>query len=665
MRDLAVEAFYNQRLILACLAAGAALGIAGLVLAHTEYTAESQILIRAAAETGPREGLNGPALPLAGDAVQRIVQSDIQIIGSDPVLVPALFSLKGRGEPQDLERLRGRLRISAEPNSGLIKVDVKDTDRSRALKTLSVILNAYAARRAKLYVSGAAPRQTALVDSSEAEITRLSAKIAEARQKGGVLDVAQAIQLAVSDLDALDQRLGQARERRSADMGERQAASAGIGRTPERILQGRDITNSTPNDDAHNTLLRLRQDRAHLASQYAADWPGLAELDLKIAAAKNEIAVNDSDAHHSDHTNRNPVFDQLSARRAALDLDLVALSHQIAEIGREQAMVRARVAVLQGVDAELHELERRRTVQEGIQRQLAVSQAGARLADAGMDDGNAALRIVQPPSAPLKGTSLGPTYLLAGVLLGAAAALAAACTASVLRQRYISARDAERGLNLQPLAETGAAGADIGRAAGAEAIASLATLLADIRFEQKPIKIVQIVGIEAAGKASLALALGQTMARRGRGPVLLVDFDSEGWYREAARAGAERRLELANSRLDIAKATTPGLWIATQTRATALGDPDAPVEALRQWIEVLRGSFGLIVFVAPHAFADYAARRLYPLADVNVLLVDSATTRTATAQRMREVVLAAGGDLLGFVFTSRRHFIPEPILKWL
>ena len=147
--------------------------------------------------------------------------------------------------------------------------------------------------------------------------------------------------------------------------------------------------------------------------------------------------------------------------------------------------------------------------------------------------------------------------------------------------------------------------------------------------------------------------------------MLIVDFDAQDRYRESAPHAAVRTLQMAGGRLTIAPAATPGLWIATQTAETPLGDPTASAALLGQWIETLRQSFGLVLFVAPTAFADYPARRLYPLVDANLLLIDAESTRKAAAHRMREVVLGAGGDLLGFVFTSRRHFIPERILKWL
>ena len=59
------------------------------------------------------------------------------------------------------------------------------------------------------------------------------------------------------------------------------------------------------------------------------------------------------------------------------------------------------------------------------------------------------------------------------------------------------------------------------------------------------------------------------------------------------------------------------------------------------------------------------ARRLHGLADANILIVQAEATRAPAARRMREVVLASGGDLLGFVFTGRKRHVPEAIYRWL
>jgi hypothetical protein len=59
------------------------------------------------------------------------------------------------------------------------------------------------------------------------------------------------------------------------------------------------------------------------------------------------------------------------------------------------------------------------------------------------------------------------------------------------------------------------------------------------------------------------------------------------------------------------------------------------------------------------------ARRLHGLADASILIVQAEATRAPAARRMREVVLASGGDLLGFVFTGRKRHVPEAIYRWL
>lgn len=665
LRDVAVEVFYYQRLILTCLGAGLAIGLGGLILARTEYTAQSQVLIRAAAESAPREGLNGPALPLAGDAVQRLIQTDIETVQSDPVLSATLIGTRSPAGPGEIEALRRRVQVSADPNASLIRIALRDTDRARGLRTLRALLQAYTARRGALYRGGPLDRQTALISQNAAEIARLTEAISKVRMRAGVLDIAQAIQLAGADLDALDQRLGQAHERRASAFAERAAAAAGLTHTPLQVFDHREVTNTSPNDEGRNTLLRLRQDRAHMASQYAPDWPGLLELDRKIAAAEAEIAANARDFRAAEHTARNPLFDQLTARQATLGLDLAAVDRQIAVLERERLDVFRRIGELQTAESELHALEQRRSVAEGIQHQLAVNQAARELAETAMGDGEATVRIVQPPSAPLKGKNLGATYLLAGLLAGAASALALTCCASVLRQRYITAQAAERALGLPALAETEACGPNVGLGRDARPIAGLATLLTDVRVEGRPLGIVQILGTEAATKAALALSLGRALAGREGQAILIVDLDSEDRYLGLAPPGTGRELALPRGRLGLARSVVPGLWIATRIKDTPLAALDASADAAKACADVLRQSFRLVLLVAPANFAAYPARRLCSLADANLLVIDAARTRAPTARRLRDVVLAAGGDLLGFVFTSRRRFIPEPVLKWL
>jgi hypothetical protein len=48
-----------------------------------------------------------------------------------------------------------------------------------------------------------------------------------------------------------------------------------------------------------------------------------------------------------------------------------------------------------------------------------------------------------------------------------------------------------------------------------------------------------------------------------------------------------------------------------------------------------------------------------------VLIVRAEKTRALAARQLKETVLAAGGDILGFVFTFRGYYIPEALYKWL
>jgi len=46
-------------------------------------------------------------------------------------------------------------------------------------------------------------------------------------------------------------------------------------------------------------------------------------------------------------------------------------------------------------------------------------------------------------------------------------------------------------------------------------------------------------------------------------------------------------------------------------------------------------------------------------------VVRAEVTRSPAATRLRDLVLEAGGGLLGFVFTGRKYYIPRWVYRWL
>jgi uncharacterized protein involved in exopolysaccharide biosynthesis len=678
MRDALVHVFYNLKVILVCLAAGLIVGVAAALMSPPKFTTESLVLLRIGATAAAQEGLSGPPAYQGGEADQRALQSEVQIVRSDPVLHAAMEALsekgagpKGSVEPRSLDAFARSLKVEIEPGSNVMRVAFVDRDRDRALRSVRAVIEAYVARRSDLYVNASRTRQDQEIDRYGAALNRTEGEIQKIRLDHDVLDIDKDVALASERLDGLGQRAAQALERRGVVVAELAAVNRTMAATPDRVMDSQERTNATPNDEARNTLLRLRQDRAHLVEQYNADWPGLAEIDARIAAAQAQIIENSQDIRSSDRTVRNPVADMMATRRAALTVELASLGRQTAELAGQLATARARVADLRVAEMRLHDLERSRSASETIHRSLLIGRAGASLEDQAVDDGNTTVRIVQPPTAPRTGRDLRPTFLLAGLALGLGLAVAATAVGIVLRQVFVTPGEAEAALGLEPLMTFDAAAGDPRSEAGRAAIDRLASLLLDAVVGGRALRVIQIVGDDAAAKSRLGLALSQAIAGRttgaaaAGGPVLLIDLDAADYYRSKAVPAAIRSLPVGGTRMEVARSVVPGLWAALAPAETALGDPKATIGEAQASLDLMRRAFGRVILVAGREFDAYGARRLYGLADANILLVQAEATRSPTARRMREVVLASGGDLLGFLFTGRRHHIPERVYRWL
>jgi uncharacterized protein involved in exopolysaccharide biosynthesis len=670
LRDALVHVFYNQKAIILCVLIGLALGVAAAALSPPKFTAASLVLLRIGATAAAQEGLNGPQTYQGGEAVLRSLQSEVQIVRSDPVIQAAMTKLaeaEGRDPdvgPGAMGKFAKALKVEIEDGSNVLRIAFVSGDRAQALAAVQAVIDAYIDRRAVLYVNASRERQDREIDRYDTALAQTEGEIQRIRLDHDVLDIDKDIALASDRLEALIQRAGQAQERRGAVSAELAAVSRQLATAPERVLDSQERTNSTPNDEARNTLLRLRQDRAHVVEQYNEDWPGLAEIDARIAAAQAQIVENAQDIRSSDRTVRNPVADLLVQRRASLGIELASLQRQSAELATQLAVARARVGDLRTAEMRLHDLERSRSASETIHRSLLIGRAGAALEDQAVDDRNTTVRVVQPPTAPLSGRDLRPTLVLAGVALGIALAIAATAVSIVLRQVFIAPGEAETSLGLDALMSMDATASNLRSDAGLTAMARLAGLLLDLDFDGRPLQVFQFVGDDAGAKCRLALGVAQAMAARAGGSVLLIDLDAADHYRRKA-GEAVQRLPAGSSHLDVARSASPGLWAALNPLETPLGSPVATAEEARAFLDLMRGAFSRIVLVGARDFEMPDARRLHGLADASILIVQAEATRAPAARRMREVVLASGGDLLGFVFTGRKRHVPEAIYRWL
>ncbi|HET6308120.1 MAG TPA: hypothetical protein VFG12_13105 [Rhodopila sp.] len=678
-RDLATRLFYRGSLFLFCLALGTLAGIVAAANSKTSYTADSSLLILLGQEFAAAPA----SLSLANQQISidglRAVQSEAQIIQADGTIRTAIQvagqaklypSLAGRrwfglqpplrGDEQiseAIQRFRANLHVDVQPGSNVIGISFRNPDRGLAVQALQAVIDAYFAQRTAIYSNNDQSALAQEILRYQAHLTQLEADIQAVRSKYDVLDPAQDAVLATNRLDGIVQRENQVKERQVAVETEIVAVRANIATQPAEVLDFHETTNNTGNDEARNTLVRLNQERTHLAEQFNDNWPGIQELDRKIAVAKAQVSRNSGSLYFADRKIRNPALEVLNNRLASLEIEDKALSQQLVELLEQARVANERIASLRDADGQLHMLQLNRDVAEGAYRQLSLRESGTNLHADAVIDQNGSVRIAQAPTAPNQGRSLALTFVIGGVFLGLTLGVAAVVVATLLQQSYILSTDAERDLGLQCLGEIAPARTEL--ADPQPGYSLVVSNLLRLSLEGKPLSMVSVASTyRSDGNEELAQGLGTELARRFAMRTLILDLRPPPDTLLAAPPDPQSGLAGA---VAVAATAEDDLWVSVNAYHALFGARGRMSATAFQAITALRDQFAMTLVITPPGLSHPIVHRLASLVDATILVLHAEKTRPAVADRFRDVTLEAGGNLAGFIFVGRRFYVP----RWL
>jgi len=676
--DLLVTAALRWRALLAAALVPAALGLVLALLAPARFSAQSVLLVQTAREAGAAADITGFGPNTVSVEVLKVARAEAEILSSPEVLRQALRSAGpgailprqhatvGPDFDRAAEELGQALRWEAEPGSTLLRVSLTLPERARALRGLEAILAAYQDRRALIFADDGPRILQAEMEQYALRMRAIDARIREARASAGVLDIAQDIQLTNARREELALRESRVREQQATARAQLAAAEQALPGQPQRVLAYADTTNLRPNDDSRNQLNRLLAERAHMVAQYAADWPGLRDLDRRIATQR---AVVQGEARANFTTMRevrNPNQDLLSQRLVTLRLDLESLSGQLAEIERQRGEAERRGVALLSAEQALRDLGRDREALETVARQLSTREAGVRIGEEARRQARPGVQVIQPPTAPVNGSSLKRVIAAAGVVLGLGLAGALALLLTLARGTAATVEEATRGLRLPVLGRFAAlhgAGAELAPDA---AIENLASLLRDARVDGARPAAIQFLGAARDdGRGELARALAVTLARRDEGRVALVDMQGDGRAHLAALGGAAHAGERQPGEVLMLPTVLPRLFVAFEARMSDLASPRASFEGAAGQMERMRRAFETVIVIAPEEADSYALRRLAAVVDANVIVLRAGATPLGRARRLRDSVLGAHGALLGLACTGFRRVLPPALERRL
>ena len=663
LRDLLLQAFYHATLLRRCLWLGLALGLSAAALVRPNYVADTLMLVFIGPESAPAQDGAGLGTTVVSVDGLKVVQSEIQIIQTDQVIraaiekigaatiYPALakpgwfgFLAVGNAEAQlgaAMQKFRGGdLRVESEAGSNLIRISFANPDREIAIRVVRGVLDAYLAKRRDVYASTNSSFLGREIERYRAHLARLEQDIQALRVRYDVLDLPQDIVLATNRLDGIIQRQNQLRERRVAVETELVAVRANLAQQKDTVLDFRETTNNTGNDEARNTLVRLEQERAHLTTQYRADWPGLLELYDKIATTKSQISSSGG-LYSSERSVKNPTVTMLNSRLASLEIEYPALGQQLNELEDQFRTADKRIKSLREAEGQLHTLQLYRDATENIYRQLSLRQPAAVFQDNVVDERNANLRVVQPPSAPILAQSMMASYVVGGLFFGLVLGIAASVVASMLRQVYITPTEAERDLAVPSLGEFAT---DVQKAAPADLqddITNLAALLQEVIVGGRKLSSLQIIGVSEKNqetaereKAAMVRALGMELATGYELKTLILDLQGDGGAQAAAlgQDDAEASTLVTSAMIRVVATRISALWVSVGAPQSIVGNRRAPIATSQLVFDSLTKQFGMVLVVASADTSNYALRRLAGMVDTNLLVLRAEQTRGLAAR---------------------------------
>ena len=691
LRDVVTTAFLRWRLILLCLLLPLLVGILAGALVPERFTAEALMVVSVSRESAGNVDIGGYGPSILSVDVPKAVQSEIEILTSDTVATDALQKMgpdqlypelaRGRlfgllpplPPAQRLQRaselLRRDLRADVLPNTNTMRVQFEYRDRAKAVEALHDVVDAYMTRRRAIFTDTSVGYLTAEVARNETELQSIERRMAAIKGDFHILDIDQSVHLAAARLDGIIQREDKVREEREAALAQIASARARLPGQPSKVFASSEVTNQSPNDDSRNTLLRLQQERAHVASQYAPGYPALVELDNKIAAAQSAIRQNQATNFTTTREQRNPTVELLSTKLTQMQVEADALSKQLDEIGRQRDQAQSYDNALLGAETELRSLGRRRDALDAVYRQFATREASAKLNDEAAQSRGAAVHVVQDPTAPVSGRSMALSFSLAGLVVGGLCAAAAAMLGTGLRRIFVSAAEVERGLQMPVLASFPRAGRPFDIAAASPAVANLSALLLDMGPNGPlghHVQVVQMVATDAEdGRDLLARVLAVELAREHNCKVLLCDLSADGRAHLSDLGVNHTQSGAADGGITAYGTIIPNLWITYGAQQSILADPHALQSHVERVLAQLRQDFDVVVLVAPPSLDSYAERRLTALVDANVIVVRAERTDGPHALGLRETILSSGGNLLGAVFTGQRRVVPPAVQRAL
>lgn len=444
--DLAVHLWRAKGLMLAVFLPLAAISAAAAFSLPASYVSVSRLLVATGSNEAERGGQVGAEAALLRSPV--VAEAALKRV----TLARAYPAMAHTCKPDQCAKLGAEaiaqaLVTETADGSTVITARLAHADPSVSADLLNAVVEAYLAYRADVFADSRSDSLRTQREALEKVLAAIEADIRSYLFTNNLTDLAaeretlhQLYQTASTDLLSAQSQLRQA-----------EAQLANYRRQIAQIPPERDLY---VEDTRQQALQALRLERNDKAAKFGAHAPQVRDLDRQIAQAEAALAFGtlpDGRARRGP----NPLYQQIEAAMVTLQSEVQALRSQEAELRAQISGFEARQRRVVELAPGLQEMERRRDLAERSIKALADREMDLRTRNALTSDGMSRIRVLEPATPPVHGTSLKAPALLLGLMLSAMAALLTGLARAVSRRGFATPGSLERTLNLPVLAVIG------------------------------------------------------------------------------------------------------------------------------------------------------------------------------------------------------------------
>ncbi len=539
----------------------------------------------------------------------------------------------------------------------VVRLTARNPDPAVSIDMLRGAIGAELAVRKRAFAIARAETLRPQLDEAERALTETTTAIGRMHSSNNVLDISRDIAAVTQASSALASSASRVLQRQTAVQAELGKARALLQKTPEQIPFSKEVSTHDISETSTNELMRLKLERAHLAQLYSKDYPGIQELDRKIAiVAKPRGPVTDTVSKMQ----RNPAFETLSGKVAALEGEDASLASQQAEITRQQTALNARADGLGASQAGLAMLTQKLEVQQAVTRQLSLEIAQLQSQDTLTADRVDDLQVLQAPIADLPSWLQGTHSVAAGLAGGGAFGLFGLLASRRRQKFYTVPAEVEQHLGLPALADLVLWRRGEPLELPELALADLARqLLATTNEQGGPVTGLHLAGTaENDGAQVVARTLAAALLAQRGGRVLVVHLEQDGFgfiesiIQDRPEPGSRTANTASRREISVTIPAPSGQVVAMANVASAvLGDWAALGGELQLHVARLRSVHDFVIVVSAHGTAGHVTRRLSSNADLDVLVVRAGHSQPSGVAMLSTLLQQASDHRFGFVFT--------------